>query len=126
MSIKKYIFIMLMSTIICFMSSFFIMLSTDPYLMGLGGFILFYISLGLSFVGTFSILGFLIRSLFKNKEANFKIIIDSFRQSIWISFIIIFYLLLKGLDFYRTWIFILFVIFVLFLEYLFSSRRRIN
>jgi len=86
MSLKNYLVIMILTTVSCWISFYYILSSIDPTATNILGFIFFYASLFLALLGTSSliILGFKLR---KNTELLpvFRLVGISFRQGIWIS-----------------------------------------
>ncbi len=58
--------------------------------------LLFYLSLGLTVLGFFTIFGFMIRKFGSKKEPVFEQVIISFRQALWISFVVVISLFLKS------------------------------
>ena len=123
MSLKKYLNLMSISTIICWLAWVLVLFFMNPKETGLMGFVLFYFSLFLAILGTGSILGFIIRTRF-NKEPVFKQVEASFRQGIWLSLLIVGLFLLQGLDILRWWNGLFLLLFLMFLEFFFLSSRK--
>lgn len=98
MSLRSYIFLMLLATIACYFAWGSIIYFFDPLQNGTGVLFLFYISLFLALVGTFSVVGLIFRIIFTKDNLVFKKVVISFRQSIWFAGIIIVSLYLKSAD----------------------------
>jgi len=123
MTLKKYLNLMAILTGICwliFVASIFLM---DPENVGFLGFLLFYYSLFLALLGSFSIIGFIIRIRFI-KGPVFQQVSISFRQSFWLSLIIVFLLVIKGLGLLHWWNFVIFVLILFGTEVLIILNRK--
>lgn len=123
MTLKKYLNLITILTGICwliFVASIFLM---DPETIGFWGFLLFYYSLFLSLLGSFLILGFIIRvRIFKG--SIFQQVSISFRQSFWLSVIIVFLLVIKGLGLLHWWNFIIFILILIATELIIVLNRK--
>lgn len=86
-------------------------------------FLLFYGSLLLALVGTFSLLGFFLRVWFTKEEVIFRHLGISTRQSIWFALLLVGSLLLLGAGYLRWWSEILLIVFLVLLEFFFLSRK---
>jgi len=123
MTLKKYLNLMAILAGICwliFVASIFLM---DPENVGFLGFLLFYYSLFLALLGSFSIIGFIIRIRFI-KGPVFQQVSISFRQSFWLSLIIVFLLVIKGLGLLHWWNFVIFVLILFGTEVLIILNRK--
>ena len=123
MTLKKYLNLMSASTIFCWLFWVFVIFFVNPEETGLIGFVLFYFSLFMAIVGTGAMIGFLIRTRF-NKVPVFKQVEVSFRQGIWLSFLIVGLFLLQNLDILRWWNGLFLLLFLMFLEFFFLSSRK--
>ena len=124
MSLKKYLNLMSFLTIFCWLTWVAVLFFMNPKETGLMGFILFYFSLFLSIVGTGMLIGFVVRTRFFKKEPVFKQVETSFRQGIWLGFLIVGIFLLQGLDILRWWNSLFLLLFLMFLEFFFLSSRK--
>jgi hypothetical protein len=90
---------MFITTIICWAAFASIIFTVDPETTNWVGFLLFYLSLFISLVGTFSIIGFLFRFTLLKRDLAFRSVKEAFRQSFLLSFLIIasMFLLAKNL-----------------------------
>ena len=87
-------------------------------------FLLFYFSLGLALIGTFSFLGFLFRAIILRKEEvaerGMKI---AWRQSLFFALLIIGALILQSQRWLTWWTLVVLLAVMIALEFLFVSRR---
>jgi len=123
MSLKKYLNLMLILTVICWLAWAAVLFLVNPEETGLIGFILFYFSLFLAILGTASILGFVARARFRQGPV-FKQVEVSFRQGVWLGMLAVSLLLLQETGLLRWWNGIFFFLFLVFLEFFFLSSRK--
>lgn len=123
MTLKKYLNLMSILTVLCWLAWALVIFFINPNQSGLIGFILFYFSLFLAVTGTFAILGFIIRARI-SKKPIFKQVEISFRQSIWIALLVVLILILQGLTLLRWWNASFLVLFLVFLELFFLESGR--
>ncbi len=123
MTLKKYLNLMVILTVICWLAWVFVLFFINPEETGLIGFVLFHFSLFLAILGTASILGFIIRARF-NQGPVFKQVEVSFRQGIWLGLLIVGLLLLRGSGLLRWWNGLFLILFLMFLEFFFLSSRK--
>ena len=88
MTLKLYLTIMSITTLICWLAFGFVLNSIDPYVTNWVGFLLFYVSLFLSIAGASAIIGFLIRFIALKHELVFNSVKNAFRQSFFFAFLI--------------------------------------
>ena len=81
MSLRSYLSVMTITTLICWVAFGFIVNMVDPEKTNQVGFFLFYLSLFVATVGTTAILGFLARFVVLKKELVMRLVLDAFRQS---------------------------------------------
>jgi len=98
MSLRSYILLMLLTTIACYLALFAVVYYFDPQSGGIIALTFFYASLFLSLLGTFSLIGLIVRIIFTSSQLVFKKVVVSFRQGIWFSILIIVCLLLKSIN----------------------------
>ncbi|MEK9130167.1 MAG: hypothetical protein AAB526_02115, partial [Patescibacteria group bacterium] len=110
----------------CWISFGIILLNVDPFEAEFGGFVLFYCSLFLSLMGTMALSGSLIRIKFKRNKVIPRQIIVSFRQAIWFSVLIIFFLILHKLKLLYWWNINLLICFLIASEFFFISFEKNN
>ena len=122
MSLKKYVMLMGISTLVCWLSFVSVIFNISPE----GGFLalaLFYLSLSLSLLGTFFIIGFTIRALMRKEMPLFRHLNISFRQAIFFTVLITGSFFLQASELLRWWNLIIFMIFLIILEFFFSIKR---
>ncbi len=130
MSLKSYILLMLLATIACYLGFFAVIHFFNPFEGGLLALLFFYTSLFLALVGTFAILGLLVRLIFTKDKLVFKKVIISLRQAIWFSLLIIISLSLQSFKL-LVWSNVLILIFafalieLFFISYKSKTRQRI-
>jgi len=124
MSLKGYLINMIMATIVCWVAFLFIILSVNPFSTNWLGFLLFYISLFLSLVGTSAIIGFFIRFIALKKELAFRSVTEAFRQSFLFSFLIVASLFLLSKNLFSWFNLIFLVIGLSVLEFFLISYKR--
>ncbi|MBU4332154.1 hypothetical protein KKD19_02200 [Patescibacteria group bacterium] len=125
MSIKNYLSLMFLATVICWVAFGMVLNYIDPQEAGFVGFALFYISLLFSLTGLLSLVGLVFRSRFSNAPV-FQRVHASFRQAIWFSGLVVFLLFLQGLKVLEWWNIVLFVLFLALLEFFFISHRKVS
>ncbi len=123
MTLKKYLNLMSVLTVCCWLAWILVIFIINPKQTGLIGFVLFYFSLFLAIVGTGSIVGFIIRMKLKNKPV-FKQVEISFRQAIWIALLVILIFIFQGLNILRWWNTLFLVLFLVFLELFFLTSGK--
>ena len=103
MTLKVYIIIMSIATIICWLSWGFIVFTVDPEITNWIGFLLFYLSLFLALTGTAALVGFFVRFIALKHKLVFKSVREAFRQSFMFAFLIVASLYLISVDLF-TWL----------------------
>lgn len=103
MTLKNYLTLMTISTLLCWGVWGYVLYTIDPSATNWIGFGLFYATLFLALSGSFAILGFLFRFVVLKRELVFHSVKTAFRQSFLFSFLILAVLFLqaKGL---LTWL----------------------
>jgi len=125
MTLKNYLLIMFLATAICWSAFAVVVNIADPETTNKVGFILFYISLFLSLVGTSAIVGFLFRFIALRKELVFRQVMIAFRQSFLFSAAIIVGLILQSFQM-LTWYNAFFLVVALtVLEFFLISYKRV-
>lgn len=118
---------MIFATIIAWLGFFIIINTFDPYDNNIVAFILFYLALFLSLLGSFSLFGFWIRKLWNRKRGIVRIMVtESFRQAIIFSSVLVIALLLQAERILTWWNMLLLIILASFLEFLILAFRQNN
>ncbi|MDD4333517.1 MAG: hypothetical protein PHT51_05425 [Patescibacteria group bacterium] len=81
MSLRSYLLIMIVATLVCWGAFCFVIFSINPDTTNWVGFLLFYISLFLAVSGTAAILGFVVRFIALKRELAAQAVREAFRQS---------------------------------------------
>lgn len=128
MTLRAYLILMGLGTIFSWTIWFVVLFNISPTAGGFIGLLAFYLSLFMSILGTFSVMGFLIRrAIIKDDEIVFRHVRHTFRQSVLIATAVtlILFLLSKGLLY--LWNAAILVAFFVFLELIiFSNRKHSN
>lgn len=104
MTIRQYLLLMLIGTVMCWGAVALIMTMIDPTESQATIFALFYFSLFFSLTGTFSILGFLSRIGILSKRYNLsRQVAVSFRQAVILSLLLVAGLFLQGRGLLDWW-----------------------
>jgi len=97
MTIRQYLMLMMLSTAGCWFGWWSVVQRVDPVFGGPLALVLFYATLSLSFIGTLSIAGVLVRVMVRRHEAAARHVAASFRQSLLLSALAVAALILQGL-----------------------------
>jgi len=124
MTLKKYLNLMIILTLISWLIWVGVILFINPEYNGILGIILFHFSLFLSILGTLSLLGFLVRSQL-GKKPIFKQVGIAFRQALLFSIFVIAVLILKSIGLLYWWNTLFLAIFLIFVEYFFLTSGKV-
>jgi len=121
MTLKAYLISMTLATAFCWAVFIFIINLINPETTNTIGFILFYLSLLLSLIGTTAIIGFFFRFVVLRRELVFYAVKIAFRQSFLFSLFLVTLLFLFSQNLI-TWLnLILLIVIFTILEIIFSS-----
>ena len=123
MSLKRYLLLMLLATILCWLAFAVVIIYINPQETGFIGFLLFYISLFLALVGTFALIGFFIR-IWLVTQPIFRQVIIAFRQAIWFACLVVFCLILQSQELLTWWTTVLFIALLAFIESFFLFGKK--
>lgn len=124
MTLKNYLFVMSVLTIVCWGTFFFVASLIDPTITNWLGFVLFYFALFLSLSGTIALIGFIFRFFALKKELAFNLVKTSFRQSFVFSLFIVLLLILKTQGMFNWLNLILLVVIFIILELFLISNKK--
>lgn len=125
MTFKQYLFFMSLGTFAAVAAWVVVLQSINPVLAGVSGRLMFYITLFVALVGTFALVGTMIRVLVVHKKAIVsREVARAFRHSILFSSIIILNLLMASVEYMKWWTVLLTVLFVAFIELFFLTAKR--
>lgn len=126
MSLKKYLILMGISTIFCWLAWIFVLYFINPDDAGIAGFIFFYLSLFLALTGTLAILGLLLRITFKKDTLIFKQVNISSRQAVFYSMVVIIALILQSNSLLTWWNGLILIGTFTVFEFFFMSFKKFN
>ncbi len=109
MTLKAYLILMIIATLICWAAFGFILRTVNPEVTNTIGFLLFYLSLFLAVSGSAAIIGFVVRFIGLKHELVFNSVKQAFRQSFLFAFLIISALFLLSKDLF-SWLNLLLLI----------------
>ncbi|MCK5062095.1 hypothetical protein KAR28_06145 [Candidatus Parcubacteria bacterium] len=109
MTLKTYLTIMIMMTLLCWSAWAIVLFTIDPSLTNWIGLTLFYSSLFLSIIGSAAIIGFLLRFVILKQKLAWQIVKEAFRQSFLFAFLIVISLILLSHNLF-TWLNLFFLI----------------
>lgn len=125
MSLKKYLIVMALSNAGLWAAWVLVLYNLDPKESGRMALVLFYASLFLALAGTFSLLGFFVRSLFFRQTPLFKHLNVSHRQGFLLSAVVTASLLLQAARLFAWWNGFILLAMATGVEYLVVSRQRL-
>ena len=126
MSLNQLIATMVIATLVCWLAWITVLYQVDPFIDGISGILLFYISLFLSLFGSFFLVSFGFRKTYAKYDLDYKIVGTSFRQSFFLSLMVILVLFLQSQGLLTWWNAILIVMVLTLIEgFLLSLRKRI-
>jgi len=123
MTLKKYLNLMLIWTIIAWLCWLLAMFFINPQKTGWYGFLVFYLALFLAITGTVSIFSFLV-SARRKKIPIFVAVKRSFWKGIWLAVLVVVILLLRGLRLLQLWNMIVFILFWIVIAILVGLKWR--
>lgn len=125
MTLRKYLVLMSFATCLCWGAWLLVLFLVDPEGTSGAGFLMFYVALFFALMGTFAILGFLIRYVFKKDEFAFRQVKVSFRQAILLSMLVVGWLFLQAHGFLAWWNLLIFIAILAALEFFFVSQKNL-
>ena len=127
MTLTSFVILMVLSTTAAWGSWLTVLFKIDPAADGGLGFVLFYLSLALSLVGTITLLGLAIRAFFRPDEAIFRHVTDSFRHAAFLSVLVVLLLFFQSHRLLVWWNVLLLIAACVLLEIFwltFSGKKR--
>ena len=124
MTLSKYLSVMSVLTAACWGILFFVAGLVDPTATNWLGFLLFYLSLFISLIGTAALVGFIIRFIALRKELAFNSVKVAFRQSFLFSLFIVIALILRAQQLFNWLNLSLLVVIFAILELFFISYKK--
>ena len=127
MTLKKYLFLMTIATLLCWGALGLVLIFVNPYEAGWMGLLFFYLALFLGLSGVFSIIGFILRYLIKRNEFAYRQVKIAFRQGLMFALLVVIALALQGFNLLVWWNLLLLVLLLSGVEYFFvmnASRTK--
>jgi len=136
MGIRAYLILMTITTIIAWTGWAMVITNIDPETAGLWGFTFFYLSFFLSLLGSFSIIGYVVRFIWshlaltpgskarRQKQANVYRVSTAFRQALLWSLAITIALTLQSQRLLVWWLMLLLVVVFALIEFTIISLTR--
>lgn len=124
MTFRDYLILMSIGTTLACIGFIVVLFTIDPTQTSFVGFLIFYLTLALSSIGLFAILGSLLRHWRKRDSVLTRIAIKSLRQSVLLSLLLIGCILLLSHNIFRWWIILLLVLFLGVIETICSRSKR--
>lgn len=115
---------MVLGTLLCWGAWALVLIYLDPFSAGWLGFGFFYSSLYIAGVGTFALLGFILRWLAVRQGVVFRQVAIAFRQAFFFSFIVIAALFLQSKAIFTWWNMLLLVAALTLIEFAIIALRR--
>jgi len=120
MTLKAYLFLMSITTAVAWTGWIMVITTVNPDSAGILGLSFFYLSLYLSLLGTFSVIGFLIRSLLqRHRRAHIYRVSTAFRQACLWSLGFIIALALQSERILSWWLLLLLLVAMTMVEFTF-------
>lgn len=126
MSLYKYLIILLIGTILSWGAWLAVLFFMNPLDSGMLSLFCFYATLALSLVGTFSIVGFIVRMVLKKEVMEYKHINMASRQSVLFTVLVIVALLMQSQRWLMWWSLIVLVLITGFIELFFLSYKKFD
>ena len=126
MTLRSYLTVMAVMTIICWSVWTFLFFAVNPEITNWIGLFLFYAALFLALVGTTALAGFIVRFIALKQELVFKLVKEAFRQSFLFSTLIIASLILLSRNLF-SWLNLFFLVAAIsILEFFLISYSKNN
>lgn len=127
MTLRQYLAFMSTGTILAWVAWGMVVRSLDPFMTGTWSKLIFFASLLVALVGTFTVCGFIFRAwVLHQKEVIFKNVRKTFRHGIFFAIIICLALFLKAMGIFYWWVMLVFIFGIGCLELFFLSRQRLT
>lgn len=124
MTLRGYLIVVGLGSLIAWTTWFLVIFTVNPFESGIFGFTMFYIALAVALLGTLSLVGFGFRLfIYKHETMVLREVTTAFRQSCFLTIVLIGSLLLQSKSLLAWWNILLFVLLVSILELFFLSSR---
>jgi hypothetical protein len=127
MTLRQYLFLMSLGTLICTVAWLFVIFNIDPNNTDTVSFVFFYASLFLSILGIISVVSLWIKVKFlKSEEVVFRHVKRTFRQGAVSASLVVLLLLLQQYQFLTWWNLIILVVLGILIEAIIFSNRKFS
>jgi|APSaa5957512622_1039677.scaffolds.fasta_scaffold80286_2 hypothetical protein len=126
MNLYKYLIVLSICTLVAWLAWFLVLLLMNPFSGTILTLILFYITLALALIGTFSVVGYIFRAFIKHDELAYKHVNVASRQSVLLTLLVIITLVLQSFRVLMWWNLLLLIIATAFMELFFISYKKSN
>ncbi len=123
MSLRGFILIMAVSTLLCWSAFFYVVCTVNPFATNWLGLAMFYASLFLSLLGTLTLLGFFARFALARRALAFRLVKESFRQAFLLALLVMAVLFLLAHSLFTWYNIILLTIGLTVLEFFLISYQ---
>lgn len=124
MTLRKYLLLMSMASLVCWLAFFMVVFYMNPFAGGIIAVFFFYSSLFLAIVGSFAIIGFILRRKFLQGELIFRQVAVTFRQAFWFGLLVVVSLWLQKMNMLTWYNSLLLVLTLAVFEFFFLSTKR--
>lgn len=123
MTFKGFLLTMSMSTFFAWIGFLIILVNIDPLNSGGYGFLLFYTTLSIALLGTFSVFGTLIRAITNRQELVSRLLVKSMRHAVLLTILFIGSLVLLSRELFTIWTGGLFIMLLGLIEMVYLSAK---
>lgn len=119
MSLRLYLIIMSLVSLCAWIAWFIVLHAIDPTKSGFLGFLLFFLTLGISVLSSMTLFGTLIRVWVKKDQVVYRHVVRSLRQALILTSLFLVALILTGVGLLAWWVLMLLVLIATVLELIF-------
>jgi hypothetical protein len=124
MTLRIYLLLFALSTVIAWIGWIVVLLSIDPFSAGTLWIVIFYLSLFIGLFGFFSLIGFFFRTWFAKDERLFRYLMISSRQGALLAVVVVGLLLMQASGYLVWWNVSLLVVCVVCVEWYFITMSK--
>ncbi len=124
MTFKQFILLMGIATASLWLGWWWTVISIDPFTTNFLGFLLFYLTLFLALMGSFTLLGVYLRKMRMPDALLFHLVTLSSRQGVLLSLFLLLLLILQSQRWLRLWNLILFLVIAFIVEFVFVYKTQ--
>ena len=124
MTLKTYLTTISICTGICWIVFLTVLGTVNPLETKIWGLLIFYITLLIALIGSFSLIGFVIRCVFNKQEIWYKTLNIASRQALILSVLVIVALIFQSFRYLYWWNLIILVIIAFFVELFVLAQKR--